>query len=449
MDAGRFDSLTAYAAVNTIRIDDLRPHLWRTHDGGKTWQQITNGIPDGGVVNVVREDRVRRGLLFAGTEQAVYVSFDDGDHWQSLRLNMPATSIRDLVIKDNDVVLGTHGRSFWILDDISPLRQMNATTTTAAVHLYRPGAAYRFRWDQWPDTPLPPDEPAGENPPDGALIDYSLASAAHGPVVLEILDAQQQVVRRYSSDDKPIEITDIGNVPSWWIRPTRILSGEPGMHRFVWDLHWSPPPGAADNVSFSISATPHNTAPQPLGPWVLPGTYTVRLTVNGTTQQAPLTVRMDPRVKTSPLVWQRQYQMSLQLYRALRQDSAAQQQVRTVRAQLNDLRGRATGELLTQVNEVDAAAAAVEGAGGGGRGRGGRGGGGAPGLAAVAGQLASLMEMLQDADVTPTTQLVAAITSETAAFGQLLARWQGVRTRDLPALNARLRAAGLPEVGGD
>ena len=173
MDAGHFDVNTAYAAVNRIRLDDMHPHIYKTNDGGKTWKEIVNGLP-ADPINVVREDPVHKGLLFAGSERAVYVSFDDGEHWQSLRLNMPATSIRDLVIKDDDLVIGTHGRSFWILDDITSLRQITADVMKANVFLYKPANAYRVRWSMWTDTPLPQEEPAGENPPDGAIIDYYL-----------------------------------------------------------------------------------------------------------------------------------------------------------------------------------------------------------------------------------------------------------------------------------
>src|SRR5437660_1615064 len=182
LDAGHFDAATAYAAINTLRLDDMHPHIYRTHDGGRTWTHITNGIPDGAPVDAVREDPKRKGLLFAGTERQVYVSFDDGDHWQSLRLNMPATSIRDLIIKDDDLVAATHGRGFWILDDITPLRQMAAPVAQATAFLFKPQTAIRVRWDMNTDTPLPPDEPAGKNPPDGAIIDYYLGTEASGAV---------------------------------------------------------------------------------------------------------------------------------------------------------------------------------------------------------------------------------------------------------------------------
>ncbi len=188
IDPGRFDPLTAYAAVNTLRLDDMNPHIYRTHDGGKTWKEIVAGIPGGAPVSVVREDPKRKGLLFAGSETQVYVSFDDGDHWQSLRLNMAASSVRDLVIKDDDLVVGTHGRGIWILDDITPLRQIDATTAQQDVVLFKPQTAWRVRWNMNTDTPLPPDEPTAPNPPEGAIVDYYLKSAASGPVTLEILE---------------------------------------------------------------------------------------------------------------------------------------------------------------------------------------------------------------------------------------------------------------------
>jgi photosystem II stability/assembly factor-like uncharacterized protein len=298
IDASRFDAGTAYAAINTFRLDDLSPHVYRTRDGGRSWTEITAGIPEGGIVNTVREDPVRRGLLFAGTEQAVYVSFDDGESWRPLRLNMPATSIRDLVVKDDDLVVGTHGRGFWILDDISPLRQMAPPTLQEAAFLFSPPEAWRFRWNKNTDTPLPPDEPAGENPPDGATLHYFLKEAAPGPVSLEIVDAGGTVVRRYRSDDPPEPPVEGRNIPDYWIRPPQPLSAAPGLHRFVWDLHYPPP--AVLERSYPIAAIYRNTPAEPRGPWALPGAYTVRLTAGGRTLTRPLRLKMDPRVKASP-----------------------------------------------------------------------------------------------------------------------------------------------------
>ncbi|HEX5436660.1 MAG TPA: glycosyl hydrolase, partial [Gemmatimonadaceae bacterium] len=258
LDASHFDAATVYASVSRLRVDDMHPYIYRTHDGGKTWTLIVTGIPDDEPVNVVREDPVRRGLLFAGTERATYVSLDDGAHWQSLRLNMPATSIRDLAIHANDLVAGTHGRSIWILDDLTPLRQLTARVTASDAYLFRPAPAYRVRRNTNTDTPLPPEEPAGQNPPDGAIIDYYLKSAPSTPVVLEILDHAGTVVRRYSSTDTLTPTNpDSINVPMYWVRPPRNLSAQPGMHRFVWNLYYTP---ATDRQGgYPISAIVHDT----------------------------------------------------------------------------------------------------------------------------------------------------------------------------------------------
>ncbi len=351
MDASHFDVNTAYAAINTFRLDDLRAHIYRTRDGGKTWQHVTAGIPDGGIINVVREDPQRRGLLFAGSERSVYVSFDDGDHWQSLRLNMPATSIRDLVIKDDDLVVGTHGRSFWILDDITPLRQAAPSVFAANAHLFTPAATYRFRWNKNTDTPLPPDEPAGENPPAGAILNYWLKSDAR-VVTLEILDDTKAIVRRYSSGDPPEPLVEGRNTPDYWIRPHRALSARGGFHRFVWDLHHERP--AVPSFSYPIAAIYMNTPRTPLGSWVLPGTYTVRLTVDGQAFTAPLIVRLDPRVHTPPDGLKMQYEMSRMLDDALRRVAGALTAKRGSAETLTRLQGQLT-QLFGVVEGTDAA----------------------------------------------------------------------------------------------
>jgi photosystem II stability/assembly factor-like uncharacterized protein len=308
MDASHTDVNTAYAAVNRIRCDDMRPHIYKTNDGGKTWKEIVNGLPND-PINVVKEDPVRKGLLFAGSERAVYVSFDDGEHWQSLRLNMPATSIRDLVIKDDDLVIGTHGRSFWILDDITPLRQMNAQLVSTTSILFKPQTAYRVRWNMYPDTPVPQEEPAGQNPPDGAIINYYLKENAKN-VSLEIMDSKGKLIRKYSNSDTLYKIGDV-NIPHYWIRPQQILSANEGSHRFMWDMKYT-----ALNIppSYPISATYMNTEPDQTSPWVMPGNYVATLTVDGKTQSQTFTVKMDPRVKTSISVLQQQHDLSVQCY---------------------------------------------------------------------------------------------------------------------------------------
>src|SRR4029077_6668836 len=278
IEASHFDAATAYATINSFRLDDLRAHIFRTRDFGKTWTEITKNIPDGGASNVVREDPVRKGLLFAGTEGSVYVSLNDGEDGQPLQLNLPHTSMRDLAIHGDDLIVATHGRSFWILDDVTPLRQIKFEPGKEFIPLFAPQEAIRFRWNRNPDTPLPPEVPAGKNPPDGAIVDDYLAAAPKAPVTLEILDEQQHLVRRYSSADKPESMEKLAAehpIPMYWVRPAQILSVSPVMHRFVWDMHYAPP----DSLSheFPISAIVHDTPKYPLGAWALPGNYTVRL----------------------------------------------------------------------------------------------------------------------------------------------------------------------------
>jgi len=310
MDAGHFDVNTAYAAVNTIRLDDLRPHIYRTSDEGKTWKEIVHGIPENENVNVVREDPHRRGLLFAGTERAVYVSFDDGENWDPLRLNMPATSVRDLVLKDDDIVVATHGRGFWILDNITALRQPEVANRETI--LFKPQAAMRVRWNVNTDTPLPPDEPVGENPPEGAMIDYRLGNEVSGPVTLEIKDSKGAVVRRYASTD-PFPAPDPKlKIPRYWVQPPRVLPGTPGLHRFFWDMHFEPLPGI--DPEYPMTAVFQKTAPQPTGPWIVPGNYSLVLSAGGKSFTQPLTVKMDPRVKFSTADLGKQFELSKALY---------------------------------------------------------------------------------------------------------------------------------------
>ena len=300
--------------MSRFRIDDLHPYIYRTHDGGKTWKLITSGLPDDAPADTVREDPVRKGLLFAGTETSVWVSFDDGDHWQSLQLNLPHTSMRDLGIHDSDLIVATHGRSFWILDDITPLRQLAESMAKSDAYLFKPEAAYRVRRSTNPDTPIPPDEPAGQNPPDGAILDYFLTQPASGPVTLEIVDAQGKLVRRFSSTDKP-EVTQAELekqlIPLYWIRMPKILSASAGMHRWVWDLHYPSP--ASLQHTYPISAVPYDTPRTPQGPIALPGEYTTRLAVNGHTFTASLTLKMDPRVTASPADLEKQFDLEMRL----------------------------------------------------------------------------------------------------------------------------------------
>lgn len=293
IDAGHFDIGTAYVAVNAIRRDDRRPHVYRTHDGGRSWTAIGSGLPAAGAVNVVREDPLQPGLLYAGTERSVYFSIDDGASWNPLRQNLPPSSVRDLVVHGSDLVVGTHGRSIWVLDNISPLREL-ARARGESVHLFTPPPAYRVRWNMFSDTPLPPEEPAGQNPPDGAILDYHLA-ASTSEVALEVVDADGVVVRSFSSSDA-IEIIDPETLPhpTYWLRPPQTLGTTAGHHRFVWDLRREPPRGARRQLA--ISAVVGRTPSGPHGPFVAPGGYTVRLTAGGEVRERALEVRLDPRV---------------------------------------------------------------------------------------------------------------------------------------------------------
>jgi photosystem II stability/assembly factor-like uncharacterized protein len=359
IDAGRFNRETAYAAVNRIRLDDQRPYLYRTHDGGRTWKEIVHGLPEKGPVNTIREDPVRKGLLFAGTERAVYVSFDDGERWQSIRENMPATSIRDLVVKDDDIVVGTHGRSFWILDNITPLRQFNDQVLSSDIVLFKPQNAVRVRWNMNTDTPLPPDEPAGENPPDGANIDYYLKNAAK-VVTLEIVDSAGRQVRLYSSADPPDTLREQSiRYPLSWVRPSQGLSTRAGVHRFRWDMRYTPPAGF--NRWLPMSAIYKNTEIMPVGPWAHPGQYGVVLTVDGRTFSETLFIRMDPRVKTPAQDLQMQFQYSLECWQHLRELHDAVQKVQSLRSRLQQKINRATGGRHDSLKVLDRLAVTVTG----------------------------------------------------------------------------------------
>ncbi|HKQ05164.1 MAG TPA: glycoside hydrolase [Blastocatellia bacterium] len=290
MEASHFDVNGAYAAVDRHRLDDNEPYIYRTRDGGKSWQKITRGLPAGVYMQTVKEDPERRGLLFAGTELGVFVSFNDGEQWQPLQLNLPAVSMRDLVIHGDDLIVATHGRGFWVLDDITPLRQITDDVLKADAYLFRPADAVKVPPPSENGTPQPRDEPLAENPPYGAIIDYHLKSAAAGPVTLEILDPAGATIRRYSSADRATPVNpDTLDIPAFW-RPTpEPLPASPGMHRWVWDLRPTPtgePARGGGGGGFAGRAA-----------GVLPGSYTVKLTVGGKSYTQPLRVLMDPRLK--------------------------------------------------------------------------------------------------------------------------------------------------------
>ena len=414
MDAGHFDVNTAYAAVNRIRCDDMRPHIYKTNDGGETWKEIINGLPDD-PVNVVREDPERKGLLFAGSERAVYVSFDEGENWQSLRLNMPATSIRDLVIKDDDIVIGTHGRSFWILDNITALRQLNGTLSKSTAILYKPQTAYRVRWNMYTDTPLPQEEPSGQNPPDGAVIDYYLSDTKQ-EVTLEIRDANNNIVRKYSSLDSLIKGSS-GNVPPYWIRPQQILSSKKGSHRFTWDMHYKP---FNEPFTYPIAATYMNTAPNFTSLWVMPGVYSAKLTFDGQVLTQSFTVKMDPRVKTTVGDLQKQHDLSFQCYEGKMQCKDAITNIKAVRKELLSKMKNASATEAENLTLLEKAIGLLENSSAGTR---------EPDFSRLNNSFATLLDLLQDSDRPPTEQAVAAIAETQKQFQQLMTKWNTLKDK--------------------
>ncbi len=439
--ASHFDDQSAYASVSRFRIDDLRPYIYRTHDGGKSWRPIANGLPDS-PVNTVREDPVRKGLLFAGTETSVWVSFDDGDHWQPLQLNLPHTSMRDLIIHDDDLIVATHGRSFWILDDITPLRQITATPAADAF-LFKPAAAYRVRRSTNTDTPIPPDEPTAQNPPDGAVVDYLLAQPASGPVSLEILDAQGSVVRRYAStDEREPSAEDLAKqlIPLYWVRMPKVLPASAGMHRWVWDLHYTSP--NSPRYQYPISAVPGDTPRVPLGPLALPGRYTVKLTVNGHSYSEPLTLKMDPRVKTPHEGLAQMFQMESRIASMMTDISPLLSEAQSAREQLQKLAGQTSGPVAEAVSAFEKKLADILGPGEGPRGP----GAAAPTIIGLSGGIGGLYGEVDRADSTPTTAQRVATAETEKRFSEVMKQWVALKKADLPELNQHLHEANLPEV---
>jgi photosystem II stability/assembly factor-like uncharacterized protein len=447
IDASRFDDDSAYVAVSRLRVDDEHAYAFRTHDGGKTWQAINAGLPDA-PVNAVRADPVQPGLLYAATERAVWTSFDDGEHWRPLEYNLPYTSMRDLLVKDDDLIVATHGRSFWVLDDVAPLRELAADAGKQTPLLFSPANAWRVRRDTNTDTPLPGDEPAGENPPDGAAIDYNLAQDAHGPVMLEILDAQGSVLRRYSSEDKVSpsdEELRTNLIPAMWPRVEGSLPAKAGMHRWVWDLHATAP--MATHYEYPISATPHQTPLEPQGPLVLPGTYTIRLTVDGQTATAKLTVKMDPRVHATEAELETLHTAQEAMAASLDAASQADLMAHSVSEQLAAPEVAAMGAQLAPYNE--AVKLLMEGAEGE-SGSAAKAGAGAkkrlPGIDEVTGEASQLYGELQQADAAPTAALAAAATHVEGEAKEVVKAWEDFKAQQLPALNELLRKANQREI---
>ena len=437
IEASHFDAGTAYAAVDRHRLGDVKPYLYRTQDFGKSWKRISHGIPEGSFLNCVREDPVRRGLLYACTETGVYVSFNDGEDWQSLQLNLPVTSVRDLVVHKNDLVVATFGRAFWILDDMTPLRHVDREVQASEAWLFAPETAYRVRpgWDQ--GTPVPTDEALAENPPDGAVLDYYLKEKSTSPVQLEIFAADGKLVRRFSSDDKltPTKPESVAFTMNWVHEPEP-LANEAGAHRFVWDLRYALPEGV--RTPYYLTA----------GPLVVPGNYAVKLTANGKSSTQPLTVKMDPRVRATPEALQRQFALASQLSERIGEVSAALRQANDLRKQIDERQKDAAREkeVVTVLEELSQKTESAQGDGGDdyfmlfglalpGSAR--------EPLPRVALALTSLLVVAESADVAPTSDLGKAAEAWDTASKDALARWKSVVERDLVGVNSKLEKAKL------
>ena len=437
ISASHFDDQTAYVSVSRFRVDDMRPYMYRTHDGGATWQEIVSGLPEDSPVNTVREDTVRKGMLFAGTETAVWVSMDDGSRWRELQFNLPHTSMRDLLVQGNDVVVATHGRSFWVLDDISPLRQVDAAGEGTKAVLFKPGAAYRVRRSTNTDTPLPIDEPAAQNPPDGAVIDYALPEGISGPVVLEILDAKGQVARKYSSEDKPYATQEELSkqlIPLYWIRMPRELSAAAGMHRWVWDLRYTAP--TATRYEYPISAVPHDTPRIPQGPLALPGEYTVRMTAGGKVLTAPLTVKMDPRVTVSAAELAGLFNLESRLSGMVGTSSEASLEAHSLAEQVDSLTQGPEAATVpasvkafrTDLNELIEGGKSVAA--------------GKDGLDEISGEISSLYLAVGQADAMPTVAQSKAAGEAGEELARLFLQWGRVKEQ-LASVNRELTGAKL------
>jgi hypothetical protein len=422
----------------------MRPHLFRTHDGGRTWTDISQSFTTSGSrvtdfaslgpANSIREDPKRKGLLYAATEKGVWVSFDDGNNWESLRLNLPASSVRDLIVKDDDIAVATHGRGFWILDDVTALRQMTPDLTTHDAALFKPTTALRIRWNINEDTPLPQDEPMAENPAEGVSIDYYLKGARSDAVSLEVLDARNRVVRRYTSADSlPWKMPDNATaaVPLYWYRTPQVLSAMPGLHRFQWDVRYQPLPAlrGQGEGGLPIAATPHNTAPGSGAPFVAPGIYTLRLNVGGKTYAQPITVVQDPRVATSPAAMHEVYALTDSMYWTLSKLQESIGQATAFRQRLTD--SVAAARVIAILDAPAPPDTSTRGApppprrvaGAGGR-FGNQAATPAPTtLSGASNALAGLLNSLQSADVAVTTAQRVAIDSALRNANIALSRW--------------------------
>jgi photosystem II stability/assembly factor-like uncharacterized protein len=435
IEASHFDPQAAYVSVSRFRIDDPKPYLFRTRDGGHTWTAITAGLETDAPVNTVREDPVRRGLLFAGTEKGVWVSDDDGDHWSSLQLNLPHTSMRDLAIHGHDLIVATHGRSFWVLDDISPLRQFTSAIASNEAALLKPSPAVRVKRSTASDTPIQPDEPTGRNPPDGAAIDYYLAANASKPVTIEIRNSSGALVRRASSSDPPAftqQQLERELIPAYWIRFAPPPSPAAGLHRWTWDLHYAPP--RTVQRGFPISGVPGDTPQVPEGPSASPGEYRVRLQVGARQWEQTLEVSGDPRVRITGEEFAAQFELARRLAAGLDASTGALQEARSVRAQLKGLKANAgAAESIKSLDgQISALVESAESSAGAAR-----------GLERLNGDLSTLYAQVTGVDAAPSAVQAAETDRALTEWSALESRWQTLHG-EIAALSRDLVKAKLP-----
>jgi hypothetical protein len=448
VDSSHTDPGAAYAAVDTHGQGDLTPHFYRTHDYGKTWTEIVNGLatgqPNGSFARVIRADTKKAGLLFAGTESSMYVSFDDGDNWQSLMLNLPNTSYRDIAIHENDLVVGTYGRSFWILDDYSPLRQITPAIAGEPAHLFKPGDAIRVRRNVNGDTPFPPEVPHAPNPPLGAVIYYYLSAKPSGVITIEIADAAGKVIRHMSSAPMPPSTDPPSAVPDFWKEIPRPMPAEVGTNRVNWNIRYDNPPAASRNIGSTMGAMPGDTPAGPEGPLAMPGVYTVKLTVDGTSYTQTVTVKNDPRSPATAIELAAQHALQVKIYEGSREAWDGVGQVAAMRAVVAELaRGTLPAEDAAAVTAFDAKLAGIGGAGGGGR----RGGGGAapgggaataPSFQGVNGTFNRQIDTLDFGDMAPTESMHVAYLAGCRELKMAVVNWKAINTQDLVTFNAML-----------
>ena len=433
IEASHFDPAEACVAVDRHRLDDQRPYLYRTRDYGATWQLITDGIVASSFLRAVREDPQTRGLLFAGTELGAYVSFDDGDHWQSLQLNLPTVSIHDLTIHGNDLVVATHGRAFWILDDITPLRQAHDAMNAAGPWLYRPATAVRIDNDAFLGSPLPPEEPAAKNPPNGAVVDYYLKTSA-GHIKLEIFDEKQNLVRSFSSDDPREQKHPPRAIADRWLPKPEILETTPGMHRLVWNLAWGDPGG---NAADQLSGDEYRTLRSPRA---VPGNYQVRLTFDGKSLAQPLKVVMDPRSPATSRDLEQQLQPSRQIFAEALSARQTLAEIKSVQKQLSDLEQKAgenQADLKATVSQLETEIRTILA---------GSEGPANMGLENTSAGLTSSLAAVESGDRAAPSQAIALYHESSQATKLRKADWDQFKTTRLPQLNQLLHQENMAPI---